>query len=261
MSKKRTSYVIYTVLLVIVFCLFFPSFRTKARSATTKVFSVVTIPLNSLGDKIKSEFSFVTNIRKLRQQNEELAAQIVSLQVDKSQTEELKNENELLKKELGFISGEESSELIPAKIIQRDPVNFLDKIVIDKGSSSGIAEKMAVISSGTLVGQITAVDTESSTVTLITSKDSMVQAMLQNSRAKGILKGGISGLYLENIMQDTDYAVGENVVTSGLGGDIKQGILIGKAGSLESSSSSIYKTIEVEPIVAISDLELVFVQK
>jgi cell shape-determining protein MreC len=102
---------------------------------------------------------------------------------------------------------------------------------------------------------------DTSKILLITSKDSIIQAMLQNSRSKGVLRGGISGLYLDDITTDTTYKIGENVVTSGLGGDIMSGMLIGTAGKLESASSSIFKTISVEPLVDISSLELVFVKK
>ena len=83
--------------------------------------------------------------------------------------------------------------------------------------------------------------------------------MLQTSRAKGILRGGISGLILENITQDVEYEPGEYVVSSGLDGEIKPGILIGKTGSLESSTSDLFKNISVEPLFDLSKLELVFI--
>ena len=124
-----------------------------------------------------------------------------------------------------------------------------------------MAPKMAVVYNGVLVGQVSVVYKTTSKVTLITSKDSMVQAMLQDSRANGLLKGGLSGLYLDNIVLDTQYKTGENVITSGLGGDIRQGILIGTAGKMQSYSSGIFESIEVNPLVDFSKLEIVFVEK
>lgn len=183
------------------------------------------------------------------------------MRVDSNQIEELKKENALLKKELGFIAPENKASLVPAKIIASDPTSFSDNIIIDKGMDDGIKNGMAVTSNGVFIGTIKETWAETSSVILITNKDSIVQAMLQNSRAKGVLRGGISGLYLDDITTDTDYKIGENVVTSGLGGGIPAGLLIGTAGKLESSSSSIFKTISVEGAVDVSNLELVFVQK
>jgi len=230
------------------------------RSAGTSIFSGITQDMSGLGKKIKGSFSFVASIGNLRQQNEDLITKITELQVDGSKISELEYENNLLKKELGFVGENNKNSFVPAKIIERDPVSFLDYLVIDRGSADGIVEGDPVVFSGVLVGQIKTVMEHTSTVVLITSKDSIVQAMLQNCRAKGILKGGISGLYLENIVRDTEYKEGEYIVTSGLGGKMKQGIIIGRAKALESSSSGIFKTINVEPLIDLSKLELVFVE-
>jgi cell shape-determining protein MreC len=86
-------------------------------------------------------------------------------------------------------------------------------------------------------------------------------AMLQESRSKGILRGGISGLVLEDITREVNYEQGDYIVTSGLDGQLKEGILIGKAGGLQSSSSELFKNISVEPIADLSKLELVFILK
>ena len=152
-------------------------------------------------------------------------------------------------------------QMIPARMIAHDTVTYSDYIIIDKGSRDGIAKDMAVLSAGVLVGQVSEAHDSTAKVVLITSKDSLVQAMLQESRAKGILRGGLSGLYIENIIQDVEYKKGEYVVTSGLGGKIREGILIGTAKNMRSSSSGIFKSIMVEPLFDFSKLEMVFVVK
>ncbi|PIS07794.1 rod shape-determining protein MreC [Candidatus Berkelbacteria bacterium CG10_big_fil_rev_8_21_14_0_10_43_13] len=238
-----------------------PSFQSRAKSLFTRTTTGISIRLENFSHRVRRTFSFWTNISELKKQNEELSRKIISLQVDSSQIEELKNENALLKKELGFIEPSEIGTLVPAKIIERDAATFSDEITIDKGEKDGIVKGVAVVSNNILIGTIKNVMSDTSKILLITSKDSIIQAMLQNSRSKGILRGGISGLYLDDITTDTTYKIGENVVTSGLGGDIMSGMLIGTAGKLESASSSIFKTISVEPLVDISSLELVFVKK
>lgn len=260
--KHRSKILIFIILGAIILAInFSPKLKSRVKSWLTGSSSGLSIHLENLSHKIKGSFSFLTNIGNLKKQNEELGQKIISLRVDSSQIEELKKENALLRKELGFIAPENKNSLVPAKIIERDPVTFINNITIDKGTFDGIKNGMAVVSSGVFIGTVKETFAHTSIVLLVTSKDSIIQAMLQNSRAKGILRGGISGLYIDYITLDTNYKVGENVVTSGLGGEVAPGLLIGTAGKLTSSSSSIFKMINVEQSIDISNLELVFVQK
>ncbi len=217
--------------------------------------------VSSLGRQTRSFFSIFQEISNLRDQNKELEKKITGLEIDRSLIKELEQENSLLKRELGFIEENKDEELIPAKIVEREPTTFRDSVIVDRGSGDGVLPKMAVVSGGVLVGQVAEVYQNQAKIILVTSKDSIVQAMMQNSRAKGILRGGISGLYLENISQDVDFAPGEYVVTSGLGGTLKQGILIGEAKESQSYFSGIFKNIFVEPVADLSKLELVFIVK
>jgi rod shape-determining protein MreC len=213
------------------------------------------------GHRLKSSFSFLAAIGNLKKENDELADKLTQLQVDESQRAELEIENQVLKNELGFLDSAGKGTLIPARIIERDPTTFLDYLVVDKGSNDGVSKDMPVVYSNALAGQVAEVYPNSAKITLITSKDSLVQVMLQNSRATGLLKGGISGLYMDNVVFDTAYSPGEYVITSGLDGKMKQGILVGKAGKTLSSSSEIYKTVSVDSLVDLSKIELVFIQK
>jgi len=206
-------------------------------------------------------FGGISEISDLREQNSELAEKLRQSQIDKNSYEELKAENEILKKQLGFKEQVKDKELLPAKIISREPTTFLDNIIINKGSNDGISSGQAVVSDGALVGRVSEVLSNQSKVILITSKDSVIQAMLQKNRDMGILRGGLSGVTLENIPQDVEVADKEGVVTSGLGGGIEQGILIGEVSGQKSSKAEIFKVLNVQPTVNFSKLEIVFVVK
>lgn len=258
---KRLSY-IFIIFIIILLILF--SF-SRARNYSRNVFFLTTASIgNSLsqaGFHFEHAFSFISSISSLRSENDRLIKEISGLEVDRSKIAELEHENQLLKTELGFLETNNSKELVPAKIVGREPVSFLDNVIIDRGRKDGLQTDMAVISCGALVGQVSEVYDNRARVTLITSKSSIIQAMLQQSRSKGVLKGGISGLVLENITQDANYIKDEYVITSGLGEELPEGILIGKADQTRSLSSSIFKSITVEPIADMSNLEVVFVVK
>lgn len=241
--------------------LFVPSVKRRAAGKLFDMTGGTSQFFHKIGYSIGHNFQVFSNINNIKTQNETLTDKLISLEVDRSQILELQNENKILKAELGFLSSSEVGTLIPAKIIERDPITFADFMIIDKGSADGLLINQPVLSRGVLVGQISEMSDHTSKVLLITGRDLLVQAMLQTSRAKGIMRGGISGLVLENIVSDTQYQIGENIVTSGLGGKIRDGILIGKAGKIQSSQSEIYKSIEVVPLIDLSKLEVVFVEK
>lgn len=258
----KKFYIIILLLIVLIITINFSSgIKNKVTSGMYTLTQASSQAFSNFGRSIRKKFSFIFNISNLKKQNATLSAKLLELEVDKSRILELEKENSLLQKELGFLDQSEKGTLVPAKIIDREPTTFLDYMIVDKGSDDGIVTGSAVVFNGVLVGQIKDVYQNSAKIILITSKDSLVQSMLQDCRAKGILKGGINGLYMENIISDTEFKTGENIVTSGLGGKIRAGILIGQAGKIQSSSSGIFKTIAVEPAIDLSTLELVFIEK
>ena len=258
--KKNNTILLY-VLAILVLCLFIPPIKQKVGGKFFDASAGVSAFFHKIGYVIGHNFQVFSNINNIKKQNETLTDKLIALEVDKNRIIELENENKILKAELGFLSTSEAGTLIPAKIIERDPITFADFMIIDKGSADGIALSQPVLSRGVLVGQISEMSEHTAKVQLITGRGSLVQAMLQTSRAKGIMRGGISGLVLDNIVSDTTYTIGENIITSGLGGKIRDGILIGQAGKIQSSQSEIYKSIEVVPLIDLSKLEVVFVEK
>lgn len=256
--KSRWYLLICFLLMVLVFI---PVTRNFLSRTVLTVSKPATTWFSSLSFSSRGLFNGISEISSLRGQNADLADKLRQSQLDKSNYEELKAENEILKKQLGFKEQVQDRELVPAKIISREPTTFLDNIIIDKGSSDGIIPGLAVVSDGALVGRVGDVLPNQSKVILITSKDSVIQAMLQTNRDMGVLRGGLSGVTLENIPQDVSVVDKESVVTSGLGGGIEQGILIGEVTGQKSSKAEIFKILNVQPIVDFSKLEIVFVVK
>jgi len=256
--KSRWYLLICFIVLVLVFVPLTRNFLSRTVLAISRPFSSW---LSSLSFSSRGLLGGISEISNLKDQNADLAEKLRRSRIDKNEYEELKAENGILKKQLGFKEQVKEKELVPAKIISREPTTFLDNIIIDKGSRDGISSGLAVVSDGALVGRISQVLPDQSKVILITSKDSVVQAMLQTNRDMGVLRGGLSGVTLENIPQDVEVADKEGVVTSGLGGSIEQGILIGEVTGQRSSKAEIFKVLNVQPAVDFSKLEIVFIIK
>ncbi len=139
---------------------------------------------------------------------------------------------------------------IAARIIARGALASSD-VLLDRGEHDGIAFGDAVvIGDGFLLGTIVDVDNTQSTVRLIEDPRSAVTATVYGQQKTIGLAVGNEGaiLTLEYVPQNTALAVGDIVVTSGLGGNIPEGLLIGMIASVTTEESAPFVTATITPI-------------
>lgn len=147
-----------------------------------------------------------------------------------------------------------------ARVISSSSDTWADTITIDKGSSSGIAVGMPVTDSQAVIGQVIECSASTSTVRLLTDENSSVSAMVQSSRAQGILRGSADGtLRLALIRADQTVKSGDTVITSGLGGAFPKGLLLGRVVSAERAAGSLYYDVVVEQYASVESFEEVLV--
>jgi len=257
--KHRSLFIWLTLVAVLMVVFFVLPMSQKSREIILGATTPLSGRLVIAGQKVASFFAIFSQISRLRKENLGLSEELIKAQVESAKMAELESQNQELKKLLDYKEAHPEMKLISANVVGLDPTNFYDAIVIDRGSDDGIEKGMAVVSLGVLVGKTSEVSPKTSQVLLITSKDSIVQVMLESSRTAGILKGGISGMTLENIPLDTPVAPDENIITSGFGGKLPKGLFVGKAGQEASVKSDIFKTIEVKSEINFSQLEILFV--
>ncbi len=211
-------------------------------------------------DTIKSIERFKDENSRMRKENAEMAFKI-------SAAKEIERENEILRKQLDF-----SDKLCQsgtcldwkiAKVIARSPNNYEKYIIIGLGSDEGIAvNQAAVYSGGVLIGKITEVFKNSAKVLLITSADSSVNSITQDTRTNGIVRGKYStGAKLEMINQNEKLSDGDLIITSGLEEGIPKGLLIGKISNIEESANKVFKEANVDLFVDFNRIEEIFVVK
>ena len=210
--------------------------------------------------KILPFFKDIGHLRSIVKQNKDLINENLSLQSQLAKLSEVGYENEILKKELGFLKTQNASTIIPAAIIGQSS-GYLRSLVIDKGQADGLLQGDAVSSQGYLVGTLTDVRENNSELTLITDFNSLVPVVLQGSRGTGLLRGGLNGLSVEDIPLNIGIKKGENVITSGLGGQIPSGILVGTVTEVISKEGEIFQKVSVSSPIDFSRLEVLFIVK
>lgn len=172
---------------------------------------------------------------------------------------QLKDELSLLRHKLYLLSVNGIKErtlregFIPCNVVYRFPDRWFSEIVVDKGKDDGVSVGMAVLGANGLVGEVVEVSSRISRVKLITSRSSILGAMVLRSRSFGVLRGR-GGVYCEllYIPEDEDVSLDDEVVTAGMGGGIPGGIRIGKI--VHVSKKGEFMEVYVKPFEDLSKL-------
>jgi len=147
-------------------------------------------------------------------------------------------------------------------VIGRDPSNWSNSVIIDKGASSGIRQSKAVLSTRGLVGRLVEVGRYSSRILLITDPNSKVGVVIDRNRQGGILTGRPDGkCKMIYIALDSDAAKGDKVVTAGLSAVFPRGILVGEVVEVGKEPGRLYKYAIVKTSQDMSKLEEVLCVK
>ena len=230
-----------------------------AQSLTTELFSPLSYVGSGIGtglsdaaNAIQDLFADSESITALQEANAELLDLL-------AQADEYRQEAERLQALLELRDAYDI-EGVAANVIARSTSSWDQTITIDKGSADGVDTGLTVMGSSGVVGQVVAVTENTATVRLITDPQSGAAAMIQSSRAEGILVGSLEGLlYLENLDADADVEVGDVVITSGLGGSYVKGLVIGTVVKVESQQGDTSIVAVVSPNEDASTLEEVLV--
>ena len=159
-------------------------------------------------------------------------------------------------------------ESVPAPVIARDPTGVLHSIVLGIGTDDGVKTGHIVLSDQGLVGRVSEVGTNYSKVLLVTDSSSVVSALVQGSRATGIVRGQFGdALIMDWLLQTEPVKEGDVVITAGLGiGDelrslYPKGLVIGTIAQVKPAEAAAYNRAIITPAVDLRRLEHVLVVK
>ena len=213
----------------------------------------VTTRLNHLLDTLR-------DLRALPTRVNELQATVDRLMIENVRLREAEIDNANLRELLQFKLANPSYETLAAEVIGRDPSNLLHYLTIDRGSGDGLAVGMPVVTARGLVGRIDEVFPRTARVMLLTDPVSTVSALIQSSRATGIVQGeGRRGLTMRFVEQSEPVAKDDVVLTSGLGGTYPKRLVIGQVVSVVKSDVEMFLEITVQSAVNFDRVESVLV--
>ncbi|MFH1508969.1 MAG: rod shape-determining protein MreC [bacterium] len=255
--------IIFIITLVLVFL--FGILRAFGWSAplentAKKVFSPVQKIFYSIGHTFSNGYNIITSIGDYKEENKTLIEEVSELKAKVSKLSEVEKENEFLRGQLALVA-ENDWQLFPGKVIGSDPYNLTEFLIINVGEEDNIKIDMPVISgSGILVGRISEVFPTTAHVLLLTDSTSKIHAILQKSRASGIVQGEHRiGVKITSIPQDIFVEKGERIVTSGSTGIFPQGILIGEVLEVNTTDNELFQEATIKQSVDFKTIEEVSV--
>ena len=207
--------------------------------------------------KILDHYLFLVNAQK---QNEELQKESDLLRTKVTSLQEVEMENSRLREALQYRNRVEQP-LLSAHVVATDASNDYFGVRIDRGTAQGVKIGMGVISPSGLVGRVLRAAPDYSDVLTLVDPTSNIDAIIQRSRARGVISGQSKQLtckmkYLDRL---EDVAVNDTVVSSGFGSIFPKGLLVGYVTAVIPNANGILQTVTVKSAVDIYRLEEVFI--
>ena len=216
--------------------------------------------LSWLGRQISSRVEEIQELGSLQDRNRELQQTVDRLMIENVRLQEAEIERTSLREQLHFKLSNPTYELLAAEVIGSDPSNLLHYVIIDRGTRDGIRTGQPVVTALGLVGRVTSVYVQSARVMLLTDPSSSVSALIQSSRATGIVRGlGRRGLSMGYVELAEQVQVDDIVLTSGLGGILPKRLVIGKVSAVRRDDVHMFQDIQVQSAVRFDRLESVLV--
>lgn len=231
-----------------------------ARQAAATVFGPIENGVSSAVDPVGNAVSAIRDsgtkhdrLARLEQENAALKAKLGS---DDRNASRLKQLDKMMR-----IAGEGQYGIKGAEVIAIGAAQgFSWTITIDVGASDGIKRDMTVLNGDGLVGRVTTVGPNTSTVLLANDPDFTVGTRMEGSDELGFASGqGDRPLRVELLNGKADVKKGDRLVTFGSEADkpFVPGVPVGVVSRVDPSEGGLTRTIYVTPYVGFTKLDIV----
>ncbi|MEU9717867.1 rod shape-determining protein MreC [Streptomyces sp. NPDC047976] len=267
MRDTRESRLLLVLLIAIAFALITVDIRAGeespvdgARKAAAAVFGPVEKGVATAVDPVANAIGAVRDsderhnrITLLERENTLLKTRMGSDERAKSRIREL---DEMLKRAGAGQYGIKGAEVIAIGAAQ----GFSWTVTIDAGSKDGIERDMTVLNGDGLVGRVTTVGPDTSTVLLANDPDFTVGTRLEASGELGFATGqGDRPLAVQMLNGRARVSPGDRLVTFGSRANkpFVPGVPLGEIVRVDPSNGGLTRTIHVRPFVGFSRLDIV----
>jgi rod shape-determining protein MreC len=210
--------------------------------------TLATMPA-ALGERMSG---YLVSQSQLREENADLRAKLLASSQAAQRFEAAQAETGQLRRLVGAAE-RAPLKATPAEILYngRDP--YARRVVIDKGSQSGIGAGSPVVDENGVVGQVTRVYALSAEVTLLTDKEQAIPVQVVRNGLRAIAFGaGSSGmLELRFMAANAEIQNGDKLVTSGIDGTYPPGLPVATVARIERDAAYAFARIVCQPAAGV----------
>lgn len=232
-----------------------PWWQAAMLEVTAPIERLISAPI----DGVKGLYRDYLDLLAVRSENVQLARRIAEIESENMQFREALVTSGHLER-VAAMRDDAEIPMLPAEIVGLDVTPWFRSILIDRGTEAGVQPGNPVITYDGVVGVVTATSAHAAKTMLLLDHQSEVDALVQRSRARGIVRGaGRGALEFEFFVREADVVVGDEVVTSGLGGIYPKGLRLGRVAEIKAATGQLTQIAVVRPAVDLGQLEQVFV--
>ena len=141
--------------------------------------------------------------------------------------------------------------LAPLAEFEVDP--FRHRALIELGARDGLQTGTALIDAGGVYGQVIEVGPLRSTVMLISDPAHAIPVQVRRSGVRTIAYGvgELDRLNIPNIPQSADIKLGDELITSGLGGQFPAGLPVARVSDIRADATRLFLVADAKPSAAL----------
>ncbi|WP_026893750.1 rod shape-determining protein MreC [Clostridiisalibacter paucivorans] len=222
----------------------------------------------NFGESISNNIESLRNLGNLKEENERLKKEIVSLKENNRILDNVVSKYDFLENE-AVLKKNSNYTFVDAQVTAKDSGNWFNNFVIDKGANDGIKKDDVVVQGVKidgnivkegLVGRVIEVGDNWSKVLSIIDIRSNISFKVIRTQDNGVVSGEMDN-QMEGFLFDekADIVKGDKLVTSGLGEVFIPDMYIGVVSKIEKKNDELIKNIIVEPAIDFKKINDVFV--
>ena len=259
MKNSFYKFLLYGFITSLFFVMFFSFLFTNKKltkdlssnvsGVISKVDSVVSIPFVAL----TKSHNVISDLLSTYSENRDLKKSLSSLQNQSAVISNLQEENDSLRASLNLSEKLSRDNVITAEVSMRPSVNWLKELTINVGKSKNVSKSMLATSNGGVIGFVTKVYDDSTTISLLSGSLSDTYLASSVISEDGNQVFGIISNYdnkkkllkMTQLNSSENIKKGTEVVTSGLDDVSVKGVPIGTVESVSDYEGN--RTIFVKP--------------
>lgn len=271
LSNKRLIFLLIGVILLVALISWTLSDRDKVSLPEQIIKDTVGLGQNIVAKPagyVTGLINSVDDLLNAYDENKRLKSRLEEFGTLQAEVNELEVENKKLQKLLDKKTDLRIYDPIQANVIARNPDQWEEKLILNEGSSNGVKNNMAVLTSEGLVGKVVQTTPYTSEVELLSTNNTnyRVSATVSSKgkEARGLIEGYDAKrgeLMLKRIDSKLKIKKGDKVTTSGLGGIFPKGILIGEVTKVTTDDFGLTKLAYVKPAADFQMIDHVVIAK